>query len=328
MAMRIRKINIGTRDTVHVVALSQLGITNARGMDVSANGTLYVTDAGRHGVIKVYENGVVNGAVVGDLGTTGNVNSDGITADGNDARLNTPRSICCDRSDNIIVGDGNGTGYQLRKMSPSGVLSYMAGNYAFAGNISNPMNSGGNDGTISRFSPTTTGMGCCVDKSGVVYMADTGNSRIKKIWAGGKTTSLAGDGTNSFANGTGSTAKFNVPTDCCVDAHGNVYVADSAGRRVRKITESGVVTTLAGNGSSGTTDAAAGHDVRFNTPIRICMDSGQQFMYVMDRTNAAIRKVWTSGKTTTFCHYNDGGGTNVGDICVDNSGFLYILESE
>lgn len=326
MAMQIRKINIGTRNTVHVVALSDLGATDARCMDVTSDGTLYVADAGRHVIIKVYESGKINGAVVGSLNTAGNVNSNGITTDGNDARTNTPHSICCDSSGNIFVGDGNGTGYQLRRMSPSGVLSFLAGNYAFAGNVVNAM-TGDNNGTLARFSPTATGMGLCADSAGVLYLADTGNSRIKKVWNSGKTTSMAGDGTSSFANGTGMDAKFNVPTDCCVDAHGNLFVADSAGRRIRKITESGVVTTLAGNGSAALTDSDNGDNVRFNTPIRICMDPSQQFMYVMDRTNAAIRKVHTSGKTTTFCHYNDAGSNAVGDICVDKSGFLYILEN-
>lgn len=327
MAMQIRKINIGTRDEVHRVVLSDLGATDARAMDVSADGTLYVADAGRHVIIKVYESGKVSGVTVGALSTAGNVNADGITLDGNDARTNTPHSMAVDSSGNIFVGDGNGTGYQLRRMSPSGRIVFLAGNYAFAGNVVNTID-GDNDGTKARFTPTATGMGLCVDSAGVLYLADTGNSRIKKIWSSGKTTSMAGDGTSAFANGTGGSAKFNVPTDCCVDAHGSIYVADSAGRRIRKITESGVVTTLAGNGSSGSTDADSGDDVRFNTPIRICMDSGQQFMYVMDRGNNAIRKVWTSGKTTTFCSLDDVGGNAVGDICVDHSGFLYILEDQ
>lgn len=324
--MQIRKINNGTRETVHVVALSDLGATDARCMDVSANGTLYVADAGRQVVIKVYESGKISGAVVGHLSTSGNVNSDGITVTGNSARLNTPHSICVNSSDEIIVGDGNGTGYQLRRMSPSGRIVYFAGNYAFAGNVVNTMSD--TDFTISRFTPTATGMGCCVDSYGTVYLADTGNSRIKKIWSDGRTTSMAGDGTSSFANGTGGAAKFNVPTDCCVDAQGNIYVADSTGNRIRKITESGVVTTLAGTGTAsyveGDGQATA---ATFSNPIRICMDPSNQFMYVMDRANAAIRKVFTNGRTATFCHFNNAGGSIVGDICVDNSGFLYVLEN-
>lgn len=322
MAMQIRKINIGTRDTVHVVALSAIGATDARAMDVSPDGTLYVADAGRDVVIKVFESGTISGAVVGHISTAGNVNADGITVTGNTARLNTPMGLCVDNSNNIYVGDG-GSGFQIRRMSPSGRIVFMAGNYDFAGNVVNAIDT--NDGTAARFSPTTTGMGMAVDKAGIVYMADTGNSRIKKIWPSGKTTSMAGDGTSSFANATGGSAKFNVPLDCCVDSHGNVYVADKTNNRIRKVTESGVVTTLSG-GATGFTDGAGG-DAQFALPVRVCMDPSDQFLYVMDKTNAAIRKVETSGKTTTFCHYNVPSANSVGDICVDNSGFLYILEN-
>ena len=323
MAMQIRKINIGTRDVVHVVALNDLGATDARAMDVSADGTLYVADAGRDVVIKVYESGRVNGAVVGTLNTPGNVNSNGIATDGNDARLNTPRSMCIDKSNNIYVGDG-GAGFQVRRMSPSGVLSFLAGNYDYAGDVVNAIE-GDYDNTKSRFSPHAQGMGLAVDKAGVLYLADTGNSKIKKVWNSGRTTSLAGDGTNGFANDMGNAAKFNVPKDVCVDNQGNLYVVD-AGHRVRKVTEAGVVTTLAGNGTGAFVDSDNGTAVRFNNPVRICIEPNSQYLFVMDRTNDAIRWVRASGRTTTFCHYNDAGGNSIGDICVDNSGFLYILE--
>lgn len=325
MAMQIRKINIGTRDTVHVVALSDLGATDARAMDVTSDGTLYVADAGRHVIIKVFESGRISGVTVGALNTAGNVNSTGIATDGLDARTNTPHSLCCDSSGNIYVGDGNGTGYQLRRMSPSGVISYFSGNYAFAGDVVNNT-TGGNDNTVTRFTPTATGMGICVDSYGTVYIADTGVNKIKKIWSSGKSTSMAGGVTAGFANGVGDAVWFNTPTDCCVDAHGNVYVADSVNNRIRKVGESGVVTTLAGLGTASFV-SGDGATATFSNPIRICMDPSQQFMYVMDRANSAIRKVMTSGQTSTFCHFNNAGGNIVGDICVDNSGFLYILEN-
>jgi len=324
MAMQIRKINIGTRDTVHIVALADLGATDARCMDVNLDGTLYVADAGRQVVIKVFESGKISGAVAGSLNTAGNVNSDGIATDGNDARLNTPHSICCDKSGNIFVGDGNGTGYQLRLLSPSGKLSYFAGNYEFAGDVCNTIT--GNDNTVSRFTPTATGMGMTVDSAGTVYLADTGNHKIKKIWQGGRTTSMAGVSTG-FANGTGGVAQFASPRDVAVDHQGNCYVADTGNNRIRKITESGVVTTLAGTGT-GSYDEGDGETATFTTPSRIVMDPSNNFFYVMDVGNAAIRKVMTSGQTTTFCSYNVPAGSTVGDICVDNSGFLYILEKQ
>jgi len=324
MAMQIRKINIGTRDTVHVVALTDLGATDARAMDVTSDGTLYVADAGRDVIIKVFESGRVNGAVVGTLNTAGNVNSDGIATDGQDARTNTPHSLCVDSSGNVYVGDGNGTGYQLRKMSSSGVISYFSGNYAFAGDVVNATTNG-NDNTVARFSPTATGMGISVDSAGSVYIADTGNNKIKKIWSSGKATTIAGGGTAGYSNTPGNGAWFNDPRDLCVDHQGNCYIADTTNHRIRKVGESGVVSTVAGLGVASFL-SGDGLTATFSSPSRICMDPSNNFFYVMDVGNAAIRKVMTSGQTSTFCSYNVPAGSTVGDICVDHSGFLYILE--
>lgn len=318
MANRIRKINIGTRDTKHIVALTALNASDSRAMDVGPDGTLYVADAGHHQIVKVFESGRIRGAVVGSTSTSGNINADGIVKDGNDARTNTPHSICVDKSGNIYVGDGT-VGYQIRRMSSHGRIVLFAGNAAFAGDIV------GNTGSDARFTPTAAGMGICVDAAGQVYIADSGNHKIKKIWESGKITTLAGNHTG-FANGTGTSALFAAPADCCVDNHSNIYVADTSNNRIRKITESGVVTTLAGGSSSGSTDGNA-YAAKFNAPVRVCIDPSNQFLYVLDSGNSAIRRVTMNGVVNTFCHYSPPTSSH-GDICVDNSGFLYILEKD
>lgn len=324
MSMQIRKVNIGSRNTTHIVALSALNSTRAQAIDVSNNGTLYMADYTRDVILKVYENGSVSGAVLGHIGSAGNVNSDGIVVTGNSARLTSPLSICVDGSDNIFIGDGTSPGFQIRRMSPSGRVSFMAGNGSFSGDVVNNT-TGSNDGTIARFSNSSNGMGLCVDKAGVVYLADTGNHKIKKVWNSGKTTSMAGS-TAGFANATGNPARFNTPFDVTVDLHGNVYVADHNNHRIRKVTESGNVFTLAGTGTASFVDGN-GATATFNNPCRICIDPGQQFLYVMDHSNSAIRRVDMTGNVTTFCSYNPPA-SGEGDICVDKSGFLYILEKQ
>lgn len=319
MAMRIRKINIGTRETANVVALTSLNSTDARCIDVSADGTLYVADAGHHHIIKVYESGRIAGAVVGHTDSSGNVNSTGIATTGNDARVNTPRSICVDNSGNIYCGDGAaGAGYQIRRMSPSGKVSLFAGNAAFLGDTI------GDTGSDVRFRSTVGGMGLAVDKAGTVYICDTGNNKIKKIWSSGKCNTLAGHQSAGSTNATGTDARFSAPADCCVDNQGNVYVADTTNNRVRKITESGVVTTLAGTGTASLVNGD-GATATFSSPRRICIDPSNQFLYVLDFGNKAVRRVNMHGQTASFCHIQVSATQC--DICVDGSGFLYILEN-
>lgn len=89
-----------------------------------------------------------------------------------------------------------------------------------------------------------------VDSAGTLYVADSGNNRIRKVTAAGVVTTLAGSGTAAATDGTGSAAAFNYPTGVAVDASGNVYVADYMNYLLRSITPSGVVTTIAGDRST------------------------------------------------------------------------------
>ena len=105
-------------------------------------------------------------------------------------------------------------------------------------------------GTSAQFSYPT---GVAVDGAGNVYVADESNHRIRKITTSGVVSTLAGS-TYGYTDGTGTSAKFYYPTGVAVDGAGNVYVADQGNHRIRKITTSGVVSTLAGSGTSGYTD--------------------------------------------------------------------------
>ena len=324
MADRIRKINADTRTTLNILMKDLTGFANINGMDVSANGTIYCADYDMQVIYKVYESGLLNGVLCGKIGLSGDVEQSGVqsvqayvSGTAGPARFHDPISICVDASDNIYVGDQ--TNGKIKRISSSGRVKWLAGNGA-AGDAVNA------DGHQASF----TGIrGICVDTAGNIYVADMLNHKIKKVLQDGKTVLIAGS-VAGFNNGFGSDARFCLPRDVCVDLSGNVYVVDSFNNCIRKIDGAGNVTILAG-GNSGAGTAGfvngTGTAARFNNPCRIAMGANGNFMYVMDMGNYAIRKVETSGTTTTFMHYRHDNAWS-GDICVDKSGTLYILEED
>ena len=122
--------------------------------------------------------------------------------------------------------------------------------------------------------------GVAVDSSGILYVADTWNNRIRKITPAGVVSTIAGDGT---------TAQFNEPSGVAVDSSGNLYVADYDNHRIRKTTSAGVVTTLAGTGTAGHHDAT-GTEAQFNGPSGVAVDSSG-ILYVADTDNNRIPKI-------------------------------------
>ncbi len=174
--------------------------------------------------------------------------------------------------------------------------------------------------------------GIDVDASGNIYVADFYNNRIRKITPAGEVTTLAGS-SYGYQDGSATEARFRYPSDVAVDVLGNVYVADSYNNRIRKINSVGVVTTIAGSGSSGFTDAL-GTSARFNRPSGIAIDASG-IIYVADRYNHRIRTVSASGQVTTIAGssagYLDGESSNARfyepiDVDVDGVGNIYISD--
>jgi sugar lactone lactonase YvrE len=182
--------------------------------------------------------------------------------------------------------------------------------------------------------------GVAVDSAGNVYVADTSNQRIRKITIVGTTvtvSTLAGNGIVGFLNGPGSSARFNNPSGIAVDSAGNVYVGDTDNHRIRKITTSGTVSTLAGTGTAGFLNGP-GSSAKFKYPRGVAVDSAGN-VYVADENNHRIRKITIVGTTVTVSTlagtgtggFLDGPGSSAlfkspYGVAVDSAGNVYVVD--
>lgn len=285
------------------------------GVAVDAAGNLYVADAENHRIRKVTPAGVVS--TFAGSGTAG-------FADGNaaTARFNSPRGIALDAAGNVFIADG--VNHRIRKITPAGTVSTIAGS-GVAGFAN------GNGPAAQFYFPK----GIALDAAGNLYVADDINHRIRKVTPAGTVTTLAG-GTLGNTDGIGTTARFEQPTGVAVDAAGNVYVADSKNSRIRKITPSGTVSTLAG--SSGGIADGIGTAARFNEPVGVAVDAAGN-VFVADNDNERIRKVAPNGTVTTiagsggFGGFADGTATvarfsSPSGVAVDASGTIYVADRQ
>jgi hypothetical protein len=178
--------------------------------------------------------------------------------------------------------------------------------------------------------------GVAVSSTGTIYVADTTNHRIRAI-SGGTVTTLAGSGSAAYADGTGTAASFRSPTGLAIDSSGNLYVGDTANHRIRKVTPAGVVTTIAGSGTSGSSDNGTGTSARFNQPTGVALNPAQTVLYVSDTNNSRIRTVTLASTAVatlagSSSGYLDATGTSARfnkqqGIEVGPSGDVYVADT-
>jgi len=189
-------------------------------------------------------------------------------------------------------------------------------------------------GTAARFNNPH---GIASDTAGNLYVTDYDSHTIRKITPQGEVSTFAGNGKTSHnaTDGTGEGARFYRPHDIALDKEGNLYVADTWNERIRKVSSSRAVTTLAGGAQPGfVNNPPSGNVVPFAYPVGITLDANNH-LYVVEINSHRIRKITQQGEVTTFAGSTAGYANGVGTaaqfnqphgIAVDAEGNLYVTE--
>ena len=210
----------------------------------------------------------------------------------------------------------------------------ISASYAVVSTLAGNTSHGSTDGTGTAATFSTT-YAVVTDRSGNVYVADYNNNKIRKITPAGVVTTLAGSGTAGSADGTGTAATFFNPAGIAIDAAGNLYVADYGNNKIRMLTPAGVVTTLAGSGTAGSTDGSA-LTASFNGPMGIAVDNSGGDVFITDFTGNLVRRIKPGGYVSTWAGNGtkasiDGDNTNASfnnpaGITADAAGNLYVAD--
>ncbi len=365
------------------------------GIGVDLAGNIFVADLQNQTIRKISPQGVVT-TLAGQAGSAGDVD-----ATGSAARFNTPWGLAVDKDGLLYVADdsnksirlvkptgevttlaGNtvpgpqtdGTGIGARFLDPLGVAIDGSGNvyvadsfgsiilkgfppqtappplthltYTFTTMAGTAVNRGATDGTAGGASFAAPA-GAAVDVAGNVFVADWGNHEIRKLTPSGVVTTLAGNPKlhiPSFGqDGNGSAAWFVAPVALALDSAGNLYVADSAGQTIRKVTPAGSVTTLAGNATNivggyptGGSSDGFGLNAQFTSPSGVAVNAGGM-IYVADTGNHTIRQITPEGLVTTLAGTAGSRGSadgigptarfyDPGGLGIDGAGNIYVAD--
>lgn len=293
------------------------------GVTVDSSGNLYIADTLNNRIRKVDVSGKIS--TVAGTGTGGYM-GDGVAA--TSTWLNRPQGVAVDNSGNLYIADTWNN--RIRKVDMSGEISTVAGT-DFAGYSG--------DGGSAAVAALNEPKGLAVDRSGNLYIADSGNHRIRKVDLSGKISTVAGSGDFGVSGdgGDATLAKLSFPTGIAVDSSGNLYfVCDF---QIRKVDTLGKISTVVGlykDGFSG--DGGPALTAELFRPQGVAVDSGGN-LYISDYWNFRIRKVDAAGIINTIAgtgredFSGDGGPATSADlggpigVAVDSSGNVYLSDA-
>ncbi|HTP59035.1 MAG TPA: hypothetical protein VMM82_08965 [Spirochaetia bacterium] len=329
-----------------------------------ATGNLFIADSGNNRIRK--ETPPVGSGPAPDAGiisTYAGNGTAGYSGDGGaatDAELNGPSRVTMDSAGTLYISDAkNGAIRTVTQTSakpaiatfvgngalgqPAGLA--LAGSHLFVADASNERVLDVNGGTIRTIAGN--GMGAfpgdsfpaqsaelwnpvfiATDSAGNVYISDVNENRVRMVDKFGTITTVAGNGVKGYGGdgGLATSASLDNPYQIAVDAAGNIYVADAGNHRVRKFTVSGVITTVAGKGTSGNTgDGGLAIDAEFVSPEGVAVD-GSGDIFVADSASNCVREVVASTENIRTVAGTSGNLSSPMGVVVDGSGNLYIAD--
>lgn len=294
------------------------------GIAFDNRGNLYLADTSNNTIRTLTTEGVTSTFA----GTAGRSSS--VDGTGDAAVFEDPYGVTADLAGNVYVSDAGD--HTVRKITPAGVVTTLAGK---AGSFGSSDGSGGSGGTARFFAP----LGITADSGGNLYLSDTGNHTVRKISAAGTVTTLAGKaGEGGGTDGVGTAARLSNPYGIGMDNNGILYVIATAGNTLRKIATDGTVSTLAGKEGSNGMVNGSGSAASFLVPFGLAVDTRGENIYVCDHGNHAIRKVTSSGVVTTLAGTGsagsaDGTGTAASmrfpsAVAVDANGTVFVADTD
>lgn len=299
------------------------------GMVWDAAGNLYIADSQNHRVRMLTREGVIR--TIAGTGVAGTSGDGGPAAE---ASLFLPVDLAIDAKGNLYIAEAQG--HCIRRVSAEGVITTVAGTGA--------RGYSGDNGPATE-AALDTPQGIALDADGNLYIADTGNHRVRRVDAEGRITTIAGNGEDGSGGdgGPATEAQLSEPSSVALDAAGNLYIADSWAHRIRKVTPEGRIATAAGTGARGFSgDGGPAVEARLNGPACVRTDASGNLL-VADRYNNRIRKISPDGRISTIAgngYYGAAGDSNgdggaataamlqwPGAVAIAPDGSLYVADT-
>jgi sugar lactone lactonase YvrE len=333
---RVRQVTPG--GTISTVAgTGSSGFTGDGGPAAAAE--LFVpidvkVDAAGNLLIADYENNRIRTVTAGIINTVAGNDNIGFGGDGGPAtaaQFDGISGIATDAAGSVFIADIYNS--RVRRVTQAGIVTTIAGDGDFGYN---------GDGVAALFAQFSYTGDFVVDPAGNIFIADTGNNRIRKVTPAGIVTTVAGSGTGGGFGGDGgpaTSAMLNTPESVALDGAGNIFIADSNNGRIRQVTPNGVITTVAGTGVPGFSGDGGPASIAQLGPSHLAIDASGNLL-IADGGNGRIRMINQNGVISTIAGNGQGGFTgdgvpaistplnDISGLAVDASGNILIADKQ